>query len=281
MGQATNLYSRATPTTPATIPTPDSEAASIVLLYTDSILRYSHLLFCLWSAKGWNPLSLSMMLTTGLPPTFSPDRPSPSTLFRMSSITSITRSQIANTVSQAHGPFLLHLQPPDQIRIFSSIASLYSCLGFKRKEALVLREVQAAIMDLVVCARDESRGGFGKPTTPNSGYFDNDSPYGATGAVGIREAESAQGNSSVVKIARQISTTYGVDITRVRLMDDTRRQGSLCCTTVHQRPHKWQKRLNLKRLTWKGFGDCHRLTNHTHLQFRPSEARFQLSVCAR
>ena len=55
----------------------------------------------------------------------------------------ITRSQIANTLSQTHGPWLL------------SIASIYDCLGFKRKEVYVLREVISCTMDLIVCGREE------------------------------------------------------------------------------------------------------------------------------
>lgn len=169
-----------------------------------------------------------MMLNTGLPATFSPDRPSPQTLYRMTALSSITRTSIATTLSQAHGPFLIHLQQPDQIRILSSLASLYSCLGFKRKEALVLREVQAAVMDLIVCARDENRSSVGRESmssNSSAGFFDRErdsrnSAQSLAGALGVREIENVQGNASVVRLVKYIAEVYGVDISQVKVHED-------------------------------------------------------------
>ena len=224
MGQAINLYSRASPMNPAPQGVPDPELTSIVFLYTEAIVRYGRMLFAVWSCKGWNPLSLSTMLSSKLPPSFAPDPPSAPTLFRLSSITNITRSQISAVISQAHGPFLLHIEPSDRIQVLTFLATLYSCLGFKRKEVFVLREVQAAVMDLVVCGREESRTAAPspRPTSLNS-ESDGLSPA-PQNALSIRHTESSEGNASIIRIARYIAQVYGIDLCRVGLADGESRR---------------------------------------------------------
>lgn len=203
---------------------PDPELASIVFLYTEAILRYGRMLFAVWSCKGWNPLSLSTMFSAKLPPSFAPDPPSAPTLFRLSSITNITRSQISAVVSQAHGPFLLHLEPSDRIQVLTSLAALYSCLGFKRKEVFILREVQAAVMDLVVCGREESRTVTPSPR-PTSLNSESDGLSSAPqNALSIRHAESTEGNANIIRIARYIARVYGIDLCRVGLADSENRR---------------------------------------------------------
>jgi hypothetical protein len=228
MGQAINLYSRATPMNPAPPGIPDPELASIVFLYAEAVLRYGRMLFAVYSCKGWNPLSLSTMLSSKLPPSFNPDPPRTSTLYRLTSIANITRSQISTIISQAHGPFLLHLQPSDRIQVLTSLAALYSCIGFKRKEVFVLREVQAGVMDLVVCGREESRNAAPspRPTTLNPGS--DGVSLAPQNVLSIRRTESSQGNASVIRIARYIAQVYGIDLYRVGVADlENRRRSSV------------------------------------------------------
>lgn len=219
MGQAVNLYSRATPMNPAPQGIPDPELASIVFLYTDAILRHGRVLFAVWSGKGWNPLSLSTMLSSKLPPSFSPDPPSAPTLFRLTSLTTITRSQISAVISQAHGPFLLHLQPSDRIPVLTSLAALYSCIGFKRKEVFMLRQVQAAVMDLVVCAREETRASTPSPRPTSLNSESGGISLAPQNALSIRRTESSQGNTSIIRITRYIAQVYGINLGRVGVAD--------------------------------------------------------------
>jgi hypothetical protein len=51
-----------------------------------------------------------------------------------SSISGVTRPQMAAVISQAHGPWLLHLGHRERITTLESIAYLYSSLGYRRKE---------------------------------------------------------------------------------------------------------------------------------------------------
>ncbi|KAF8334324.1 TRAPP II complex [Cantharellus anzutake] len=227
MGQAINLYSRAAPTNPSpanTIFPLDNEHSSIVFLYISAVLRYSHLLLCIWSSKGWNPLSVSSAFSTTLPPTFSPDKPSIGTLYRMSALSNITRSFIGQVVAQCHGPFLLHLQPSDIIFVFSVMAKYYSGLGFRRKEAYVLRELQAALVDLIVLGREESRSDVSEVM---SGYTrsleinpdDPTLPFSQPGSVARRDQDNEEGNTSVLRITQHIAAVYGIDLQAVKLVD--------------------------------------------------------------
>jgi hypothetical protein len=99
------------------------------------------------------------MMSSDLPPAFK-DKVTPAHRWRMTSMSTITRTQIANVAAMAHGPWLMHLQPHDRIRVLSALATVYSCLGFVRKEVYVLREVLSVVMDLIVSAREEMRDGI-------------------------------------------------------------------------------------------------------------------------
>ena len=46
--------------------------------------------------------------------------------------------------------------------VLEAMASVYGALGFRRKEAYVLREVLGCIMDLIVCGREEAQAGAGR-----------------------------------------------------------------------------------------------------------------------
>jgi len=127
-------------------------------------------------------------------------------------MSTITRTQIANVAAMAHGPWLMHLQPHDRIRVLSALATVYSCLGFMRKEVYVLREVLSVVMDLIVSAREETREGMASAMSPGG------SPGTAPGQISIREHEFGDGNESVVRVVRHVCAVYGVDLGAVRLL---------------------------------------------------------------
>ncbi|CAE6527717.1 unnamed protein product [Rhizoctonia solani] len=147
LSQAVGLYWKSNPSTQLSDTAPvtaDSEYSLLSLLYTEAALRSSTLLFAIWSAKGWGPVAFGTLVRGGIPPIFAnlaneginaksdepidptrnlgptlshlSDRPTApvAPLLRMSTITQISRAQIANVAGQAHGPWLQHLQPRDQ-----------------------------------------------------------------------------------------------------------------------------------------------------------------------
>lgn len=215
LSQAIALYHKATPASE-----PENILPILAYLYCSSVLRHSTLLFSIWSSKGWGPLTFTALLQPGpspyVPPTLEkqPDRDSGlrprntyAELERLTAITGITRSQVAASLSQAHGPWLLHLEPRERIRLLQVLAAMFGALGHVRKEAYVLREVLGCLMDLIVCGRSESGPGSARASTANQG------------TVGVRENESSEGNESVVRIVKQVCRVHGIDLDAVGLVE--------------------------------------------------------------
>ncbi|CAE6441631.1 unnamed protein product [Rhizoctonia solani] len=265
LSQAVDLYWKSNPSTQLSDTAPvtaDSEYSLLSLLYTEASLRTSTLLFAIWSAKGWGPVAFGTLVRGGIPPIFAnlaneginaksddpvdptrnlgptlshlSDRPAAplAPLLRMSTITQISRAQIANVAGQAHGPWLQHLQPRDRMRFLTQLANLYACLGFRRKEVYILRELLACIVDLIICAREET--GANVSTGRMSLVSDaNESraagwPGGVgasqtgeisenTGEIGVRIAETSEGNESILRIVKYVCEIYGIDVSRVQV----------------------------------------------------------------
>lgn len=224
MTQAVSLYYRAPP------PSTDVEQNHFYLsyLYTTSALRHASLLFSVWSAKGWGPLAFTTMLQPGaspyLPPTLShPEHNTFLNLERLTSVTGISRSAIAAVLAQAHGPWLLHLGPRERLAALETMAGIYGCLGYKRKEAYILREVLGCIMDLLVCGREELRGSAAKASPSASAGLgirgvNVGSGSGSGGAVAMRYNDSEQGNESILRILKYVCKVLGIDLEAVKLL---------------------------------------------------------------
>jgi len=156
-----------------------------------------------------------------LPPTLSPgERHSWIYLERMSSVSGISRSLIASILAQAHGPWLLHLGPVERIATLEAMAGMYSCLGFRRKEAYILREVLGCILDLLVCGREEddySRMSSLPSAAPLgiSGLLSGDN----RGNVGVRQNESIEGNESLLTLLKYVCRVLGINLDAVRLVE--------------------------------------------------------------
>ncbi|KAH9951944.1 TRAPP II complex [Amylocystis lapponica] len=214
--QATAMYYK-------TSPSSDSETAYPLqaYLYTQSVLRHSSLLLSIWSGKGWGPLAFTTLLQPGptpyMPLPNSTPRDAYAELERLTTITGISRTQIAAVVAQAHGPWLLHLGARERIGVLQALAGMYAVLGYPRKEAYILREVLGSVLDLIVCGREESGGRAGGVGLGIRGA----APFGGAanmGTVGVRENESAEGNESVLRIVKHVCGVHGIDLEAVRLL---------------------------------------------------------------
>ncbi|KAI0362223.1 hypothetical protein OH77DRAFT_1416447 [Trametes cingulata] len=226
--QASALYHKASPTSE-----PEATLSLLAYLYCSSVLRHSTLLYSVWSSKGWGPLAFTAMIQPGpspfLPATLS-NNASPTSassarntfaaLERLTSITGISRAQIAASLSQAHGPWLLHLDARERVRTLQYVAAMFGSLGHVRKEAYVLREVLGCVMDLIVCGRDERAAGSAR--VQSAGMTARNSSLGggaAQGTVGIRENERTEGNESILRIVKHVCRVHGVDLEAVKLLD--------------------------------------------------------------
>lgn len=146
-------------------------------------------------------------------------------LERLSTISGISRTSIANTLAQVHGPWLLHLGPRERIGILEAMSSFYACLGYKRKEAYILREVLGCILDLMVCGREED--GLSRmssqPGTAGLGIHGlNSSGLGlglGWNGVGVRMSESAEGNESILQLLKYVCKALGINLEAVKLVE--------------------------------------------------------------
>ncbi|KAF6765224.1 TRAPP II complex [Ephemerocybe angulata] len=223
LAQATALYHKT--------PAPDSEQTHslLVYLYCLCVLRHASLYFSVWSAKGWGPLAFTAMLHPGpkpyLPPTLAHDGGQDwVSLERLSHISTVSRSAIASILSAIHGPWLLHLGSRERISVLESTASIFSSLGYKRKEAYILREILGSLLDLIVCGRDED--GMSQPNnglhTGGLGIHSITPAPGQTwGAVGVRLSESSQGNESVLFVLKCVCKILGINLEAVKLVEDS------------------------------------------------------------
>jgi len=218
--QASSLYHK----TPA--PEGEQVHSLLALLYCTCVLRQSSLLFAIWSAKGWGPLAFTTMLHPGprpyIPPTLTDN--DWFTLERLTSLSGISRSTIANVLSQLHGPWLLHLGQRERIAVLEVTASLYASLRYERKEAYVLREVLGCLLDLMVCGREED-GYIQTPNVPQSASVSihNIHPVsgGNSGTVGVRLSESTVGNESILRLLTHICRVLCINLEAVGMSDST------------------------------------------------------------
>ncbi|KAF8628414.1 hypothetical protein AX15_003936 [Amanita polypyramis BW_CC] len=218
--QAASLYQK------SAIIEGEQSCALLSFIYTSCILRHASLFFSIWSAKGWGPLAFTTMLQPGpapyLPPTLSHEESmSWSNLERLSSLSGVPRSFISSIIAQGHGPWLLHLAPRERISALEIMASLYACLGYRRKEVYVLREILGCIMDLIVCGREED--GLTRPTgvTGATGFGIQGHPQAMTseGAMGVRFSESIDGNESILRLSKYVCMILGVNLEAVKMVD--------------------------------------------------------------
>src|ERR1700761_4382623 len=132
------------------------EYSLTTLLFVQCVLRQSNLALAVWSSKGWNQVALQA-LVNGLPPGLSETVTHEDRLLEMSDSSGLSRAQIAVIISQCHGPFLMHLHSHDCVQVLSSQTAMYGLLGFKRKEAFLMREVLAVLLDMIVVGREENK----------------------------------------------------------------------------------------------------------------------------
>lgn len=200
----------------------DQQYPFLTYLYITCVLRHTSLLYSVWSAKGWGPVAFTTLVDPGptprIPPTLShPDQLSFVNLERLSITSGIKRSQISEVLSQAHGPWLLHLGSRERITVLQFIAAMYGYLGYKRKEAYVLRETIGCVMDLVVCGRehyDDYRLSSAMPVVIGA-----DASVSSAGTLGVRESEPTEGNEGVVKLVKYICKIHGVDLEAVSVVE--------------------------------------------------------------
>ncbi|GAA6003089.1 hypothetical protein JCM10207_001980 [Rhodosporidiobolus poonsookiae] len=233
--QAVSLYEKMlTPLErPDDAPPPDPDRAH-PLVYVESCLRLAYFYLAIFEAQGSIPKALDRLVTS---PT-SPSVHSPSTgtaqaraarLTSFSPANTVPRSTIAQWISSAYSPYLALLALPSRLRVTAEIASLFGRIGYRRKEAFVLRELAALCAEgvagksievfpaaaghpaTIVEESDDSRS---TATPPSSALQPNGkgrpSPHRLASGSVVRTASDPAGNESIVRVTEKVCEAFGI-----------------------------------------------------------------------
>lgn len=187
-------------------------------LYASACLRQSFLLYAIWKSGGWNSLSFSILLNGGSGDEAALAEDTGTTRPQQPSISeAVPRSDIALALGQTHGPWLLHLGPRERTEVLRYLARIYAQISYRRKEAYILRELLACLLDLVVHGREERRETADVTPAPP----DSASEVQNTATVGVRQRVDSVGNSSIVQIVKHICNVFGLDLSVAQFSEDT------------------------------------------------------------
>lgn len=186
------------------------DATLVTYLYTSCVCRHVSLLFSVRGSKGWGVETFNTLLHGRSWPSVT--QPNNNHQKAPGSINGITCTQVSTLLAQAHGPFLLHLESYDRIRLLRFMATIYSAIGFHRKEVYVLRELLSSIMDILVTSREETLKASKSPRD------EANSSLKESGNMAFRTLESPQGNDSLIRLEKYICEIYGIDLTSVKLL---------------------------------------------------------------
>jgi len=226
---------------PADAPPPDPDRAH-PLVYAEACLRCAHFYLAVSEAHGNMPRALDRLVAPTFPSS-SPAAPTPPTgaaqartarLTSLSPSNTVPRSTIAQWLSAAYSPHLALLALPVRLRLTAEIASLFGRIGYRRKEAFVLRELAALCAEGVagrsieVFAASGAGGPSPIPEEPSDPPRANGSSTGAgasssSGAAAragafdrggsiVRTTSDPAGNDSIVRIVEKVCEAFGIEV---------------------------------------------------------------------
>ncbi|KAI5122948.1 hypothetical protein M0805_006829 [Coniferiporia weirii] len=214
LSRAITLYSGA-----ADIADNEGCMSDLSFLYVTACLRHSSLLHSLWLSKGWSTFTFSALLCGETLTRSSADvsgaGDSISHTGYLNTVAGISRSDISAILAQAHGPWLLHLGFRERIEALRCVAGVYSSLRYKRKEAYILRELLACLMDLVIHGREEAMD----PSEPMPDIH-SANLIDVHGSIGIRERDNVAGNASILRLVKHICEVHGIYLNSVGFIGD-------------------------------------------------------------
>ncbi|KPV77636.1 uncharacterized protein RHOBADRAFT_33796 [Rhodotorula graminis WP1] len=221
---------------PADAPPPDPDRAH-PLVYVEACLRCAHFYLAVSEAHGNVPRALDRLVapstssTTSSPPPTGAAQARTARLTSLSPSNTVPRSTIAQWISAAYSPHLALLALPVRLRLTAEIASLFGRIGYRRKEAFVLRELAALCAEGVAGRSIEvfaAAGAGGPSPIPEE---PSDSPRANGGAGGstasgaaararafdrggsiVRTTSDPAGNDSIVRIVEKVCEAFGIEV---------------------------------------------------------------------
>ncbi|BGP40785.1 hypothetical protein JCM10449v2_004750 [Rhodotorula kratochvilovae] len=222
---------------PSDAPPPDPDRAH-PLVYVEACLRCAHFFLAVSEAHGSIPKALERLVSTSSapssanPPLSSAEQARTAHLTSLSPSNTVPRSTIAQWISNAYSPHLALLSLPARLRLTAEIASLFGRIGYRRKEAFVLRELAALCAEGVAGKSIEvfpaTPSGAGPSPIPEeprdsptaNGFFDG-APrppppprartFDRAGSI-VRTTSDPAGNDSIVRVVEKVCEVFGIQV---------------------------------------------------------------------
>ncbi|GAA5898275.1 TRAPPII-specific subunit TRS120 [Sporobolomyces salmoneus] len=228
LSQAVALYEKMlTPlNVPIEAPPPDPDRAH-PLLYAEASLRCAYFLLAVYEAQGSMPKALERLVSSS-PDTASQNDDTTSReqaknaqFASLAPSNTVPRSSIALWISSAYSPHLATLSLPIRLRITSEVASLFGRIGYRRKEAFVLRELAALCAEGVAGRNIEvfpvgeggggrgPTGGIPSPIPEEEGVVSSSSK---TASI-VRTTTTTVGNDSIIRLSDRVCAAFGIQVT--------------------------------------------------------------------
>lgn len=235
---AISLYSKMLAPLPSSTEQPPLDPDRVhPLIYAEACLRCARFLLAVWEAGGWIDRALDRLV---LPlPKLRGEHKTTKEMARAARLASLApsntvpRSSIAMWVSQAYCPQLALLALPIRLRVTGEIASIFSQIGYRRKESFVLRELAAlcgeGVGGKLVEVFSAEPASSSTPSTiqeeevGESPFFvpptGRKPPRPAQTVSGdghapsiVRTTSDSKGNESVVRIVEKVCEAFGIEV---------------------------------------------------------------------
>lgn len=187
------------------------------LIHTSACLAYSRLLLAIWASGGWNGETFDQLLLGGVPPALAETtRPSPAVYMQHSTSSGISRSDIAAPASLSLTNSSTNaLKMLDQIHLYSSLAAIYGCVGFARKEAYAIQRLQSLVVILIAQGVHMQKQ---QGSSISEALRAGNAAYG-TMSTQLSSIGGGLGSDSILVLALQICQTYGINVQLMPLLD--------------------------------------------------------------
>lgn len=204
------------------------------LVYAEACLRCAHFLLAVHEANGAMHKALERLVSPSpaSPSASGADQARRARLTSLSPSNTVPRSSIATWISNAYSPHLSQLALPIRLSLTAEIASLFGRIGYRRKEAFVLRELAALCAEGVAgksvevfdaagparpspVAEGDDRSSTTSPPTsatlqPNG--KGRPSPFRAASGSIVRTTSDPAGNESIVRITEKVCEAFGIRV---------------------------------------------------------------------
>lgn len=187
------------------------------LIHTSACLAYARLLLAIWASGGWNGETFDQLLLGGVPPALAETtRPSPAVYMQHSTSSGINRSDIAAPASLSLTNSSTNaLKMLDQIHLYSSLAAIYGCVGFARKEAYAIQRLQSLVVVLIAQGVHMQKQ---QGSSISEALRAGNAAYG-TMSTQISSIGGGLGSDSILVLALQVCQTYGINLQLMPLLD--------------------------------------------------------------